>query len=181
MKKLLLIFLLLTSCSSIGPIPQPPRAPGEVEFKTKEVIVDPVIRNGERIERDFIKHVEVFEKAYGDPVGIEMTFWTMPGDTLAVCFYSPLFFYKPSIQVDPEYWKSASEAEKEMTILHELGHCILGRDHVEGETAGVPHSLMHPNSFSTFTYRIIRKEYIKELMNLVNKPMIVEGFFIHEY
>lgn len=34
-----------------------------------------------------------------------------------------------SITIDPVYWKTSTELEKEYIMFHELGHCVLSRDH----------------------------------------------------
>lgn len=36
------------------------------------------------------------------------------------------------IIIDAEFWSKASDNFKEMIIFHELGHCVLDRDHREG-------------------------------------------------
>jgi len=36
-----------------------------------------------------------------------------------------------TLVVNINFWNSASDAEKEMHIFHELGHCVLGRGHDE--------------------------------------------------
>jgi len=33
------------------------------------------------------------------------------------------------IVIDQSFWNSASELEREYVVFHELGHCLLGRDH----------------------------------------------------
>lgn len=38
------------------------------------------------------------------------------------------------ITVSPEIWESRDDLEKEWIIFHELGHCILGRDHKNEES-----------------------------------------------
>lgn len=37
------------------------------------------------------------------------------------------------IIIDSEFWSRASDDFKEMIIFHELGHCVLDRDHREGQ------------------------------------------------
>lgn len=37
------------------------------------------------------------------------------------------------IIIDSEFWSRASDHFKEMIIFHELGHCVLDRDHREGQ------------------------------------------------
>lgn len=41
----------------------------------------------------------------------------------------------PSIIIERAYWDSHSEIAKKVVIFHELGHCVLFREHVWGWTA----------------------------------------------
>ncbi len=46
---------------------------------------------------------------------------------LGQCHYSE---QAPNIvEVDNQFWDRASDMEKEYVVFHELGHCVLGRDH----------------------------------------------------
>lgn len=48
------------------------------------------------------------------------------------------------VEVDEDFWQSASYTEREYVVFHELGHCVLGRDHSDGRTAaGICESIMH--------------------------------------
>lgn len=48
-----------------------------------------------------------------------------------------------SIIVDPDFWSSAPEIAKRRIMLHELGHCILNRDHDDALSEhGYPKSIM---------------------------------------
>ncbi len=47
------------------------------------------------------------------------------------------------IVIDQSFWDNASHLLKEMVIFHELGHCILGRGHFEGQFSnGICQSIM---------------------------------------
>jgi len=39
------------------------------------------------------------------------------------------------IVIDQPFWNSASELEREYVVFHELGHCLLGRDHDDSTDA----------------------------------------------
>lgn len=45
-------------------------------------------------------------------------------DFLAWCDY-----FERTVYVDKNNWKRASEAQRQLTITHELGHCVLGLAH----------------------------------------------------
>lgn len=70
------------------------------------------------------------------------------------------------VRIDEAYWNSASEIEREFIIFHELGHCFLGRSHLDTENlSGVCVSIMHSgtsgcrNAYNLSTRRI----YLDEL------------------
>lgn len=42
---------------------------------------------------------------------------------------------KHSIVLDRVYWRSASDLQREFLVFHELGHCVLGRGHVDSSDA----------------------------------------------
>lgn len=39
--------------------------------------------------------------------------------------------HKHAITLDKAYWNSANDLQREFVVFHELGHCVLGRDHVD--------------------------------------------------
>ena len=39
------------------------------------------------------------------------------------------------VTIDQSFWNRFSADKKEMVVFHELGHCVLGRGHAEGEDA----------------------------------------------
>ena len=41
------------------------------------------------------------------------------------------------VVIDEQFWSRASDLLKEMIVFHELGHCVLMRDHWEGVQADV--------------------------------------------
>ena len=70
------------------------------------------------------------------------------------------------IVLDAKYWPTATDLEKELLVFHELGHCLLGRDHDDTTLAdGTCLSIMHSgtgscrNAYSIAT----RKAYLDEL------------------
>ena len=40
-----------------------------------------------------------------------------------------------NITIDQNYWRTANDLQREFVVFHELGHCVLGKDHVDGEDA----------------------------------------------
>lgn len=50
----------------------------------------------------------------------------------------------PSILISKEYWDYANDVERRVLLFHEMGHCVLWRDHVETwQPFGVT-SIMYP-------------------------------------
>ena len=39
--------------------------------------------------------------------------------------------FQKNILLDSQFWRRASEMEKEFLVFHELGHCYLGRSHLD--------------------------------------------------
>jgi Zn-dependent protease with chaperone function len=52
---------------------------------------------------------------------------TLPGTVAAQCFIRT-----NTVEVSEELWQVLSTSQKKALIYHELGHCVLLRDHVEG-------------------------------------------------
>lgn len=74
--------------------------------------------------------------------------------------------YPDKVTIDVNFWRSASDLEKEFVVFHELGHCFLEREHTEEATNGnVCKSIMHSgtgtcrNAYSLST----RTNYLDEL------------------
>jgi len=71
----------------------------------------------------------------------------------------------PIITIDTNYWDVADEFEKQELIYHELGHCILNRDHCEVKENGKPVSLMEPEMVGSSFYQENREKLINELFD----------------
>lgn len=41
--------------------------------------------------------------------------------------------HQHSITIDEQYWRTANDLQREFVVFHELGHCVLGRDHIDGD------------------------------------------------
>jgi len=72
------------------------------------------------------------------------------------------------VVVDPAYWQSATELEKEYLIFHELGHCSLQRSHLDTKNvSGNCLSIMQSgqnNCRMSYNYNT-REEYLNELFS----------------
>lgn len=119
------------------------------------------------IEGPYLAYVQSFtEEARVSGVKIEITELVVRSAPLergqGECAIEP--DTPPTVTIDPDYWKKATEAEREQTVYHELGHCILRRAHTpEVDSTGRPVSMMHPNRIHGGVYLDHRDEYLDEL------------------
>jgi hypothetical protein len=80
------------------------------------------------------------------------------------------------VRIDRSYWLrfTTTDADREALMYHELGHCALGRGHVEGWTAythphlngivvRIPLSVMRAEFIGGYAWFIARDYYINEL------------------
>ena len=52
-----------------------------------------------------------------------------------------------AVVIDQDFWERATDLEKEYVVFHELGHCVLDRDHNdEANDSGVCNSIMQSGS-----------------------------------
>lgn len=122
--------------------------------------------------------VAMFESDTGLNVdGIDFVFESLELPTIAQCeIFTQDGYRQKTIKVDPTYWlkEEISDQEKMGIIYHELGHCLLFRDHVEStfdyaldphRVIKAPSSLMYPYSFYSKTFEPLRQYYVEELVH----------------
>lgn len=65
------------------------------------------------------------------------------------------------IYIVKPYWEATSESRREVILYHELGHCVLGRDHLGGWNAqlDIPLSIMTSMSSIVIDYWDNNREY----------------------
>jgi hypothetical protein len=82
---------------------------------------------------------------------------------LAHCYYG--IQYMKFIRVDRRAWARMTQEEREATLFHELGHCVLGRiEHADKMYPdGCPVSLMHTSHTLKNCYFKNRSAYLDEL------------------
>ena len=71
----------------------------------------------------------------------------------------------PFITIDRAYWSVADDDNKEELVFHELGHCVLNRDHCEVKENGASVSLMEPDMLAPGEYGKHREALVDELFN----------------
>ncbi len=84
-------------------------------------------------------------------------------DVAGQCSYSATSTRK--VNIDINYWNSATDLEKEFVVFHELGHCYLERSHSDAQENRNCTSIMHSGtSGCRFRYNATsRSEYLDEL------------------
>ena len=133
----------------------------------------------ERAEFDpYFERFQSYSKEYGrdmskDPQ-VDFLFQDLETDVVGACEQGP--FHSPRVLIDPESWRTKSDAGREAIVFHELGHCVLGRDHRDGtmnmsnggglRVARIPVSLMHLRGVPGALYSERKDEYLKELFSV---------------
>lgn len=52
------------------------------------------------------------------------------------------------VVIDKDYWEYSSKIEREALVFHELGHCVLDKEHTEGEF------IMNPEMLTEIIYKL---------------------------
>jgi len=143
-----LLLLLLISC---GVEPSGTTGSKGIELETSE----------------FYKYINLFEAISPESnkqkiTSLEVKFGVLELPEVGRCTYAAE--KRPVIVIDKEYWFNSTEDSKEVLMLHELGHCILFRNHVEVKQGEIPSSLMNP-SMITLYYKRDKEKYRKELFS----------------
>ena len=100
--------------------------------------------------------------------GIQWKFDSLPNPVIGRCTLASHL-----IELDVTYWASATDTQREETVTHELGHCILGRGHDNAVNAqGTPVSLMNAYLLRQDIYFYNKVNYLNELFTLTNVPML---------
>lgn len=126
------------------------------------------------IETDLNTYVDYFEKAaaaYRVPINMKnltVKFVdSFPVETWVGLCESGIGVGK-YVSIRRDYFKNAPMETKYTLMIHELGHCVLGKDHVEGYlTGGCPKSIMHPSDALFGCFFKNQDYYFRELFGLL--------------
>jgi hypothetical protein len=70
----------------------------------------------------------------------------------------------PSIVIDRDYWYEAGDLQREELMFHELGHCVLNRDHLNDLNRDrCPKSLMYWQTIERDCLEDHHADYMKEM------------------
>ena len=81
--------------------------------------------------------------------------------------------YPNKVTIDIEFWEAASDLYREFIVFHELGHCFLGREHLDdaypnGQCTSVMRSGLE-DCWGLYNNRT-REDYVNELFNPESYP-----------
>ncbi len=110
------------------------------------------------VDPAFVDYKHRFERHYGKPVSVGINFGEME-NAVGVCYY-----VTGNIEIDKDYWDSVGESAREELIFHELGHCVLNKEHNEYMMGDCPASIMYPE-LTPGCYDKHKEYYIKELFD----------------
>ncbi len=79
---------------------------------------------------------------------------------LALCYMPQSLDDIPTIDVDPKEWKEAGPIRRMILLFHEMGHCVLLRDHEDDYS-----SIMNSYLLAPTAYAVNEWVYIDELFH----------------
>jgi hypothetical protein len=105
-------------------------------------------------------YVEYIQNYYGDILYGSYYFKDIPDKVIGLCNH-----YDPkTITVDPEAWQQLSSGQKWALMLHEMGHCMLDKDHNDLKLLDqCPASIMNTYLVTTDCYTRHMEYYWEEL------------------
>ena len=73
----------------------------------------------------------------------------------------------PVVVVKPSWWKNATEASRRELVYHELGHCLMDKDHNNQKSMyGQPESIMYPIHIGGSFFQTWERNYLDQLFGL---------------
>lgn len=116
---------------------------------------------------EFIPYIQDFEYYYGQDVSIPIGFGDEKEGIAGTCHYrwDHGRIVGDFIMVDRGYWPKMTFIQQKNLIFHELGHCVLGRDHVPWNNGvmACPSSFMYEAVMSDYCLQTNWDLYIKEM------------------
>lgn len=100
------------------------------------------------------------KKQYYNPLHTYIYFKKLPNNIIGYCS-SKINGY--GITIDPIYWKYATEADRFQLVVHEMSHCIIGKNHVDNKFNYMYYSL-YPLS-----KQIVTQQFIENLRSVCGR------------
>lgn len=91
--------------------------------------------------------------------------------TLGICYLQDNT--TPTIHIDPYYWKDMTESMRQRLISHEMGHCILHREHMSEHLSIMRPMMLSDEEFDAQPVYLLDELYNKQYygtFNLVDDP-----------
>jgi len=124
-------------------------------------------------DKEFNLGIQLFLKDYekynnGESIDVShipINFGEDKKNTLGACYLYGKNGKWREIKINKSYWNKRTLAEQEALIKHELGHCLLDRDHLDERYEGIQLSIM--NSYELRgTFIKFKNGYNEELFTL---------------
>jgi len=143
---------------------------------------------------DFQSYIARFEALWGNKVsGVDISIGTIYNENLSVSTKAAgvcIRTIRPVIIFNVLMWDMFSDFYKEMLVFHELGHCVLNRNHPDQyevyqvpnflKHSSCPYSLMDSNrterTMTESCYRLYRDYYILELFASPEKRKLLFNY-----
>ena len=139
----------------------------------------------------FVTQGKIRGKSY-DTNNLVMKFGAMPSaSTLGYCtteysnnnnILDPKERTTPVVVIDEARWSRSSEVQRRELIYHELGHCLMKKDHETRTNGFAPESLMYPYSIS-YNYPAFFAQwevnYLDQLFGLRTYALTETDFPVH--
>jgi hypothetical protein len=74
----------------------------------------------------------------------------------------------PMIRISRSFWQTASDANKQLEVYHELGHCVLNREHDDAmalDNGNIPRSIMNSSEIDIAVFLAHYDYYLCELFS----------------
>lgn len=96
---------------------------------------------------------------------------THDGDFAGICFKHGS--RPPKVELSEETWMKTDRWQREQLVFHELGHCVLNRNHDNKTVLGIQKSVMNHAVLPKDMYLLHREYYLRELfMNVTEVPTL---------
>lgn len=123
----------------------------------------------------YLQRFSTYSKKFGRSVktdtDVTVVFAELPSRHLGVCQEG--FWQTPRVEINRASWERATASAREVLLFHELGHCLLGRGHLDrqiavesaerGQRMVIPASVMASLALSSRWYDDFRDYYVEEL------------------
>lgn len=124
-------------------------------------------RQFDLIDEEILPYYKRFEETFGREIGdIPANFVKLAYPVAGMCYYYA--DGRKEIHIDLRIWDKYDDIGKEAIVFHELGHCLLMRQHNNnltnlGRYEDVPESVMNSVLPLPFLYKKFHDHYISEL------------------